>query len=203
MKVDLTPTLSVSRETFDRLKVFEDIVSKWNGSINLVSRGSLSDIWTRHIIDSCQLFVHGRGDRWLDLGSGGGFPGCVVAILSNELAPNRTVTMVESDLRKATFLRQALRETGVSGHVLSRRIEDTPPHQATTISARALKDLSSLLCFQQKHGSDDTVGVFPKGKTWKEEVDTAKERWQFEFEIIKSETNAEAVILKTTGVQGV
>ena len=101
--------IDVSRETRRRLDAFEAILRKWNRSINLVSKGSLNEVQTRHIADSVQVFrAAPAGRRWVDLGSGGGFPGLVVAVLAAEEAPEMRVTLVESDQRKAAFLRSVL-----------------------------------------------------------------------------------------------
>ena len=107
--------LNVSRETFDRLKVFEAAVLKWNPKINLVSKASLSDIWTRHIVDSVQVATSATSTgSWLDLGSGGGFPGLVIAAVMAEKSSGTNITLVESDKRKSAFLRSAAREMSLS-----------------------------------------------------------------------------------------
>ncbi|MEB8330809.1 class I SAM-dependent methyltransferase, partial [Flavobacteriaceae bacterium KMM 6897] len=113
----------------ERLNLFEALVRKWNPAINLVSRNSLADLRERHILDSIQTYqaVKEPFDHWVDIGSGGGFPGVVIAILSAEMSPSRDITLIESDARKATFLRAALRETGVSATVLTERIERAVP----------------------------------------------------------------------------
>ena len=100
--------LDVSRETLDALKYFEDLVVLWNPAINLISNSSVSDLWSRHIIDSAQLFLFTLPDEglWLDVGSGGGFPGIVVSIIARELAPSLRVALVESDKRKCVFYEQ-------------------------------------------------------------------------------------------------
>jgi len=97
--------LDVSRETLDALKCFEDLVVLWNPAINLISNSSVSDLWSRHIVDSAQLFLFTLPDEglWLDVGSGGGFPGIVVSIIAKELAPSLRVVLVESDKRKCVF----------------------------------------------------------------------------------------------------
>ena len=119
------PLDGVSRETLARLEAYAALVAKWNPKINLVSRKSLEDLWSRHILDSAQVFALAgpapRG-RWADLGSGGGFPGAVVAILAAGIGADLRVTLVESDQRKAAFLRTVSRETAVPFEVLSDRI---------------------------------------------------------------------------------
>jgi 16S rRNA (guanine527-N7)-methyltransferase len=198
----LLDQLNVSRETIERLEKFEEVLLKWNPKINLVSKASLENLWQRHIIDSIQVFncVDDPGDAWVDIGSGGGFPGVVVAIMAAELSPETKVTLIESDQRKSAFLRTAARECGVPVTVLCQRIEQAPPQKASILSARALADLDLLLEFSELHLAKEGVAVFPKGASWKKEVDKAAERWNFDFEPITSLTETEAVILKIKGV---
>ncbi|MFS4581632.1 16S rRNA (guanine(527)-N(7))-methyltransferase RsmG [Phaeobacter sp. C3_T13_0] len=193
--------LIVSRETYERLKHYEALVRKWSVKINLVSKSTLGNIWERHIVDSlqvCELAEHPT--NWVDIGSGGGFPGVVAAIVAAERAPDCKVTLVESDHRKCVFLRTAIRECGVNAVVLSERIEEIPSLGAEVLSARALADLTSLLGFAERHLHSDGVALFSKGIQWKKEVDNARSHWQFDLESTKSWTEPEAVILKIKGV---
>ncbi|MDU9006058.1 16S rRNA (guanine(527)-N(7))-methyltransferase RsmG [Sedimentitalea todarodis] len=192
---------NVSRETLDRLNCFEALVQKWNPRINLVSRKSLDDLWPRHIIDSIQVFRStDKAGHWVDLGSGGGFPGIVIAILAAEERPEVGVTLVESDQRKCAFLRTAIRETGVKCRVLAKRIELVEPQNADVLSARALTNLPGLLEFAERHLSTDGLALFPKGVTWQKEVAEARRAWRFNVESVDSSTEAGAVILKVKGI---
>ena len=139
-------------------------------------------------------------ETWVDIGSGGGFPGVVVAIVAAENAPDCQVTLIESDQRKCAFLRTALRECGVRGRVISDRIEKVAPMGAGVLSARALADLSLLLEFAERHLSKDGIALFSKGVQWKKEVDNARSQWRFELESTKSWTEPDAVVLKIEGV---
>lgn len=196
--------LDVSRETLDRLKLFEGLVQKWNPRINLVSRKSLTDLWNRHLVDSIQVFRTTRcTGRWIDLGSGGGFPGVVVAILAAEENPDLRVTLVESDQRKCAFLRTAIRETDIKCRVLSKRIEQVEPQEADILSARALTNLTGLLEFAERHLSTGGLALFPKGVTWQKEVAEAQRVWRFDFESVDSRIEAGAVILKVKGISRV
>jgi 16S rRNA (guanine527-N7)-methyltransferase len=190
--------LGVSRETFDRLQTYVSLIEKWTPKINLVSKASVPVIWSRHIKDSLQVYRLGpdRFDHWLDIGSGGGLPGIVVAICSAESPAQKMVSLVESDGRKAAFLRTALRETAVPGRVACERVEKLAPQKADIISARALADLEQLLGFAERHLAPDGIALFPKGITWKDEVAAARRTWSFEFEAHKSETEEGSVILK-------
>ncbi|MGV6804784.1 MAG: 16S rRNA (guanine(527)-N(7))-methyltransferase RsmG [Ruegeria sp.] len=194
-------SLNVSRETFERLEAFVYLLKKWNPKINLVSRNTLSEVWFRHVQDSVQVFrLVDPKPHWVDLGSGGGFPGLVCAILGAEASPNTKFTLVESDQRKSAFLRTVIRETAVNCSVISRRIEAVEPLNADILSARALSDLSRLLFFCDRHLRKDGVAVFPKGATWKKEMFTAQQEWNFTTETANSLTDPQAVILKIKGV---
>ncbi|WP_372886573.1 16S rRNA (guanine(527)-N(7))-methyltransferase RsmG [Shimia sp.] len=195
----------VSRETMERLETLAALLTKWNPRINLVSKSTLADLWQRHILDSTQVFdlAGGSVDHWLDIGSGGGFPGLVVALMAAEPGAPRRVTLIESDQRKCTFLRTVLRETGVAATVLTRRIEEADPQNADILSARALADLDGLLGFAERHLSADGTALFPKGVTWKKELARAQESWSFAHEAIKSSTESNSVILKVKEVRRV
>lgn len=194
-------SLNVSRETLERLERFAAVLEKWNPRINLISRSSLPHLWDRHIADSVQVFrcTTPQG-HWVDLGSGGGFPGVIIAILAADEAPDLRVTLVESDQRKSAFLRTAAREAGAVCDVISRRIEAVEPLQADILSARALADLDTLLGFTERHLKPGGVALFPKGVTWEKECTAARKRWNFAAEAITSKTDPDAVILKIEGV---
>lgn len=190
--------LNVSRETFERLDVFADLLEKWTVKINLISKSSVSEIWTRHISDSLQVYRKGpeRFAHWLDLGSGGGLPGLVIAIMAAENPAQKMVSLVESDGRKAAFLRTALREAAVPGRVFCERIEGLPPQGADVLSARALADLGTLLSFAHRHLTVGGIALLSKGVSWKKEVDAARNEWSFDLEVLKSETEEGSVILR-------
>ena len=192
--------LNVSRETFSKLEAFADLVRKWNPKINLVSKNSLDDLWQRHILDSVQVFELAEGEgHWVDLGSGGGFPGIVVAILNQE-AQTFQVTMVESDQRKCAFLRTAIRELSLTALVKTERIEQLDGLEADILSARALADLTQLLDFTELHLNPDGIVLFPKGQNWQSEDSDAKKVWTYALEAIESKTNPAAAILKIKNI---
>jgi 16S rRNA (guanine527-N7)-methyltransferase len=193
----LVAGVSVSRETFAALQSYEALVQRWNPAINLVSKSTIQTLWQRHILDSAQVFALGpaNAQSWVDLGSGGGFPGLVVAILAKELKPDLRVTLVESDLRKATFLRQAAQTLGLSAVVLSKRIEAVDPLNANVLSARALAPLAGLLGFAQHHLSAQGTAIFPKGARFAEEIAEARKTWTFDVDIQPSLSEGEAAIL--------
>ncbi|WP_170410842.1 16S rRNA (guanine(527)-N(7))-methyltransferase RsmG [Ruegeria atlantica] len=193
--------LDVSRETFERLTTYVELVKRWNPKINLVSRKSLDEIWIRHIKDSVQVYrCAGPFENWVDLGSGGGFPGMVCATVAIEDAPDANFTFVESDQRKSAFLRNVARECGANCTVVSKRIEVVEPLNADILSARALADLRTLMSFCDRHLSKTGLALLPKGERWKKELEEAREEWNFDVDPITSLTEPQAVILKIKGV---
>ena len=191
----------VSRETQERLHALNDLVYKWTQRINLVSKSDQEHIWDRHILDSIQLARYGYAcDHWVDIGSGGGFPGLVVAVYAKETWPDTQFTFIESDHRKCAFLRTAIRELGLKATVISKRIEECSAQSADILSARALADLSALLKHADRHLAEDGYALFQKGANWRKEVEDARKAWRFECEAFTSQTQDAAVILKIKGV---
>lgn len=193
----------VSRETSARLSQFAALVRKWNPKINLVSPKTLDDLEARHIADSQQVFEFSgvTGGHWVDLGSGGGFPGLVVAICAAEKAPDLKLTLVESDQRKSAFLMTAARELGLQVQVLAQRIEAVPPLQADIISARALAPLTDLLWMTERHLASGGIAIFPKGERHAIEVEEAQKTWRFDMEMAQSCTEDSARLLKLRNIQ--
>lgn len=195
---------SVSRETLERLHQFEALVQKWTKKINLVSRRDASQVWDRHIVDSIQIYSLAPSDGpWLDIGSGGGFPGIVAAIMAKGVLSKREFTLVDSDQRKCAFLRTAARELDLNVKVYAERVEELEPVNASILSARALDDLNGLLNHAQRHLSQDGIALFPKGTTWRKEHEAARENWSYNLDVINSETNPDATILKITEISRV
>ena len=124
MMTETVAGIDVSRETYDNLRAFEELVRKWTVKINLISPTTIGQIWDRHIVDSVQVWAQApeNATSWVDIGSGGGFPGIVLAILAKELRPEMAFTLIESDQRKCAFLRTAARELGLNVKVLSEQI---------------------------------------------------------------------------------
>ncbi|MGZ3214990.1 16S rRNA (guanine(527)-N(7))-methyltransferase RsmG [Paracoccus sp. T5] len=193
--------MNVPRETEDKLREYGDLVRKWNPRINLVAAGSLSDFDERHIRDSLQLaeLADARGGHWVDLGSGGGLPGLVTAIAYGDRPVK--VTLVESDKRKAAFLRTVARQLDLQKvDVVNARIEQLAPLRADYISARALAPLPKLITMVKRHLSPEGVAWLMKGRNWKEEHLEATKDCRFDMTAFPSKTEPEAAILKITGV---
>lgn len=192
--------LRVSRETSARLTTFSELFQKWAKAINLVAPSTLGELWARHIADSAQIFqLHPEPAHWLDLGSGGGFPGVITAIFLAELGEGH-VDLIESNQKKAAFLRTALRECGGRGKVHCMRIEEAQKAipQCDAISARALGDLGLLLEYAQPWAEKNTeMRLFlHKGRDYQREIVAAHGR--FEFDLVKHESvvEADSVILE-------
>jgi 16S rRNA (guanine527-N7)-methyltransferase len=194
--------VGVSRETEAKLKAFADLVARWTPRINLVSVASLAEIEDRHILDSAQLLAYAPlgWSHWADLGSGGGFPGIVIAILAAETAPAARITLVESDQRKATFLRTAIRELGLTAQVQTARAETLAPLSADVVSARALAPLAQLLPLALRHLALGGRALFPKGRRAQDEITEARRDWRFGLTTHPSRTDPEARILQIEGI---
>lgn len=195
-RAEVLADLDVSRETAARLDAYAALLKKWNPAINLVSRASLAQLWTRHFLDSAQLLsLAPEGARhWADLGAGGGFPGLVIAVLAAETTPTLRVTLVESDQRKAAFLNTAIRELGLDAEVCAARSESLPSRQADVVSARAVAPLADLLSHAERHLAPGGTALFPKGAGHGAEIAAALERWRFSVQKHPSRTDPEAVI---------
>lgn len=192
----------VSRETLEKLKAYAALLRRWTSKINLISKATQDDLEQRHIWDSAQIYEPADG-KWLDIGSGGGLPGVVVAILAQGDGQIQDMTMVESDQRKATFLRACARELGLPFKVLAGRVEDQDRFGASIISARALAGLDHLLGLSAAHLVVSGHCVFMKGASWRDEITIAQRRWRFSCHAIPSKTNAEAAILKIKDIHRV
>lgn len=188
----------VSRETLERLQAYADLLVKWQGSINLVGKSTLPDLWRRHMLDSAQLFpLLPVGARTLvDFGSGAGFPALVLAILG---VPD--VHLVESDVRKGAFLREVARVCEAPVTVHSKRIEALAPFAADVITARALAPVAQLLEFAAPFLTPRTQCLFLKGQNVEVELTEAHKMWNMAVERHPSRTDAAATILRLTEVR--
>jgi 16S rRNA (guanine527-N7)-methyltransferase len=192
---------NVSRETMQNLQAFHDLLVKWNSRINLVSKNSVSELWNRHIWDSAQIVEYSKAAScWTDLGSGGGFPGVVIAILLKN-AGLEELCLLESDQRKATFLREVIRQLDLPAHVVAQRIEQAPLQHSDVVSARALADLPVLLGYVHRHLAPGGTAFLMKGAAWEKEVEKARESWSFTVAAHKSKTDPTAAILELKDIR--
>ena len=173
----------VSRETYVSLQQLTEELKKWSRAINLVSRGDLARLWSRHIADSLGLLSLTRSAKlWMDIGSGGGFPALPLAIVSRETSPDLAFVLVESDQRKAAFLRQIAHRLHLNVRVEAARIEDLPPISPCLISARAWASVAEALSWTENHHAPCTAFAFPKGPNWPVELTAASERWHMRYQ---------------------
>jgi len=191
------PQPSVSRETLARLDVFHALFLRWNPIINLVSRRDEAKLSERHIADSLQLLplIPADADRAIDIGSGGGFPGLILAIASG-----LPFDLIEADGRKGAFLREAARETGARATIHTTRIETAVVPPAPLVTARALAPLPSLLDLAARLIAPGGVALFPKGARADEELTNARREWQMRVERFASQTDPGGVILRISEV---
>lgn len=195
---------SVSRETQERLEHFVELFKKWNRTTNLVAPSTITELWTRHVADSAQIFqLSPTPKTWIDLGSGGGFPGVITAIFLAELNDG-WVNLVESNNKKAAFLRVALSETAARGSVHPLRIEKAPEilQECGAISARALADLDTLFGYIQPWAarSPEMRAFFNKGRDYAAEIEKARGRWDFDLVNHQSAVEANSVVLEISNL---
>ena len=193
----------VSRETFERLVAFEQLFLKWNRSINLAAPSTLDDVWGRHILDSAQLArIAPQAKRWADLGSGGGFPGLVLAFLLVE-REGASIDLVESNRKKASFLQAVIGQFGLPARVVARRIDDSYALVSAPeiVTARALAALPALLDLSAPWLTKGSRALFHKGRDYRAEVEESTHRWAFDLVEHPSMTDAHGVILEVTDLR--
>jgi 16S rRNA (guanine527-N7)-methyltransferase len=200
----LTPSafasqVDVSRETLIRLEVYAEMLRDWQTRMNLVSYSSLDDLWRRHFLDSAQLFrlLSSEPSPLFDIGSGAGFPGLVLAIMG---VPD--VTLIESNQKKCSFLREVAKKTGTRVTVFADRAEQFyGPAPARTIVARALAPLEKLIPLAKPLLARGGEFLFMKGARADEELTVASKRWHIDVERIRSLSDDQATILRITQVR--
>jgi 16S rRNA (guanine527-N7)-methyltransferase len=193
----------VSRETIVKLSTYESLLKQWQRTINLVAPSTLGEIWNRHFADSAQLLAYAPPDakQWLDLGSGAGFPGLVLALLLAERGGAK-MTLVESDTRKAAFLSEVSRQTRLPVDICRARIESRPTQaKIDVITTRALAPLPRLLALAAPYFSKDTVGLFLKGREAQAEVDNALKDWEFTVALHPSQTDVEGRVIAVSALK--
>ena len=193
----------VSRETFDGLESFESMFRTWASRINLAAPSTLDDIWDRHILDSAQLAPLAQtAIRWLDLGSGGGFPGLVIAFLLKE-RPDGQIDLVESNRKKAGFLQAVIGQFSLPARVHARRINEEIKGlgQPEIVTARALAPLPLLLDLASPWLSTDARGLLHKGRDYAQEIQESSPLWQYDLVEHRSKVDADSVILEIANLR--
>lgn len=217
---DFAAAFDASRETIERLVLYEKLLRRWQKAVNLVAPGTLDAVWHRHFADSAQLVsLAPPGARsWIDLGSGAGFPGLVVAILlastpsprslplpAEERGEGIRVTLIESDSRKCAFMREVARQTGVGVDILSTRAESvrTSVNEGLprVMSARALAPLDRLLGLAAPLSPPGTTLLLMKGKEARKELQMAEATWKFDVELVPSITDRHGRIAVITNLK--
>ena len=191
----------VSRETFSRLITFQATFEKWAARINLAAPSTLPELWSRHILDSAQLLpLAPNALRFVDLGSGGGFPGAVLAVLLAD-RDGASITLVESNQKKASFLRNAI--AGSPGRVVAKRIEEFAGtgEDADIVTARALAPLGKLLGLAEPWLSAGATALFHKGRDYRREIEESRDAWQFSLVEHPSVIDAASVILEISDLK--
>ena len=193
---ELTKEFNVSRETYNKLSKYHDLVIKWQKSINLISNNDIANIWERHIIDSLKLLPFLPKDKNIvDIGSGGGFPSIILAISGYK------VTLIESDKKKTIFLSEVIRELKLDANIINKRAEklDKTDVCADIITARACASLEKLFSISNNFLSINSICFFHKGKNYAKELEEAFSKWVFAHEI--HQINGEGVIVEISGIK--
>ena len=197
--------LNVSRETETRLTSYVSLLQKWQRNINLVSSKTLDDVWSRHILDSAQIFhlLSDGSAKIMDIGSGAGLPGVIIGILRADVYGDDAVpvTMVESDQRKCAFLATTARECGISVTIENKRLETLPPTRPDVITARAVASVEKLLVWTKAQHHQGLKCVFLKGAKLHEELTCLSDYPNIKAEQRPSLTSEDGAILILTGFQ--
>jgi 16S rRNA (guanine527-N7)-methyltransferase len=193
---ELQKALGVSRETVARLKAYVGLLEEWSARHNLVSARSLAEVWRRHIFDSAQLLplIPERAESLVDLGSGAGLPGLVLAICLADRAVFRTV-LYEATAKKCQFLEHAALRVGLRVEVRNRRIEDANPEPFDVVTARALAPLDKLIAYAQPFQARQTLNLFLKGQSVAAELTSAHKSWSMQLVEHQSRSGPSGVIL--------
>lgn len=200
-RAELIRRYDVPRETLIRLDRYAAMLCDWQSRLNLVGPATLPERWSRHFLDSAQLLDYAPQGAlsWLDIGSGAGFPGLIIAMLR----PDVHVTLVESRAKKCNFLQAVAEDCAITDRVSihAERIEALPQRQFDVISARALASLPQLFDWGLRFAESDTTWLLPKGASVESEIHAAKEKFIFSADLQPSLTDASARIVIARAVQ--
>jgi 16S rRNA (guanine527-N7)-methyltransferase len=194
---DFAARSGVSRETLERFKLYATMLEDWNSRQNLVSKTSLPTLWRRHFWDSAQLakFIPEGPKSLVDLGSGAGFPGLVLAELYRD-HPNLRITLYEATAKKCRFLQAVAKRLALDVDIRQERIEDSRPQVFDVVTARACAPLSDLLAYAQRFWGKRTMAVFLKGQNVEPELTQSHKSWRMRAERHPSQSDACGVILE-------
>ena len=185
-KNEFVKSLNVSRETLNSFYEYETLLSMWNEKINLVSKNTLVDIWERHFLDSGQIIKHveASGKRWVDVGSGAGFPGLVVALLLRDRKVDCDLVLVEKHPKKVFFLKEVIRKLNLSVEVVNDNIYNLEPLNSDILTARAFSELNNLMEIAFRHRKKEGICLFLKGENYRIELDKTLNNWFFDYDIV-------------------
>ena len=189
---------NVSRETYLDFVRYVELLKEWQTKFNLVSKNSLEFVWQRHIEDSAQLFnyIPKNSNLLYDFGSGAGFPAMVLAIIAKEKMPDLKFKLVESITKKTLYLNAVKNELQLENvEILNDRVENLSKQTADIITARAMTCLNNLLGYSFPFCNKETKLIFPKGRSYNDELDEAKKCWNFHLNIQKNEVCEDGVVL--------
>ena len=197
-KNEFVKSLNVSRETLNGFYEYETILSKWNEKINLVSKNTLVDIWERHFLDSGQIIKHVEvsGKRWVDVGSGAGFPGLVVALLLRDRKIDCDLVLVEKNPKKGFFLNEVIRKLNLSVEVVNGNVDTLEPLNADILTARAFSELNNLIEIAFRHRKKAGICLFLKGENYRIELDKTLNYWFFDYDIVDSLSSSSGKIIR-------
>ena len=197
-KNEFVKSLNVSRETLNGFYEYETLLSKWNEKINLVSKNTLVDIWERHFLDSGQIIKHveASGKRWVDVGSGAGFPGLVVALLLRDRKIDCDLVLVEKNPKKSFFLNEVIRKLNLSVEVVNDNIDNLEPLNADILTARAFSELNNLIEIAFRHRKKEGICLFLKGENYRIELDKTLNYWFFDYDIVDSLSSSSGKIIR-------
>jgi 16S rRNA (guanine527-N7)-methyltransferase len=185
--------VAVSRETADKLRLYADLLKKWQPKINLVGPATVADLWRRHFFDSAQIFPYLPGGAVLDIGSGAGFPGLVLAVMRGQ--GDAPIHLVESDQRKCAFLREAARLTEAPAVIHTSRIEALKVFEISAVTARALAPVETLLRLVEPFLTPAVQCLFLKGEKLEDELTEASKDWKMTVDRIPSVSDPNGFIL--------
>ena len=195
-------SLNVSRETLKGFYEYKTLLSKWNEKINLVSKNTLVDIWERHFLDSGQIIKHveASGKRWVDVGSGAGFPGLVVALLLRDRKIDCDLVLVEKNPKKGFFLNEVIRKLNLSVQVVNDNIYTLESLNADILTARAFSELNNLIEIAFRHRKKEGICLFLKGENYRFELDKTLNYWFFDYDVVDSLTNPSGKIIRVKNI---
>lgn len=201
--IDIEKKYNVSHETYEKLKNYQALVLEWNSKFNLISKSTEATIWERHIVDSLQLikYITNEDKILLDLGSGAGFPGVVLAIACQEIYPDLQINLVESIGKKTAFLHAVNEQLNLNMEIHQERIEKLNVGKVDVITSRALAALPKLLDYAKPFCKKETRLILPKGENWSLENDEALMKWLYKYEVYNSDTSDVGKILRISDLR--